>query len=183
MRISRAHGFTLLELVVALAVFAVLATLAYGSLGQLLQAREQLVARADALGRLQLAFSLLERDCLTAVARPVRDELGDPEPALRRTPDGNLELTHGGWSNPLAQPRAELQRVRWRLRDGALYREAWPVLDRVPGSRPRAQRLLEGVQRFEVNVESGNSERAVAVTLDVPPFGRIERLFLVAGEG
>jgi general secretion pathway protein J len=182
MRKRPAHGFTLLELVVALAVFAVLATLAYGSLGHLLQAREQLAARADALGRLQLAFSLLERDCLGAATRPVRDELGDAQPALWRAPDGSLELTHGGWSNPLDQPRARLQRVRWQVRDGALYRDAWPVLDRVPGSKPQAQRVLQGVQRFRVDIESGSTERAVAVRLDLPPFGRIERLFLVAGD-
>jgi general secretion pathway protein J len=177
-----ARGFTLLELVVALAVFAVLATLAYGSLGHLLGAREQLAARADALGRVQLAFSLLERDCLGAAPRPVRDELGDAEPALRRAADGSFEITQGNWSNPLDQPRAQLQRVRWQLRDGVLYRDAWPVLDRVPGSKPQAQRMLQGVQRFDIDIETGHGERAVAVSLDLPPFGHIERQLPVAGD-
>jgi len=177
-----ADGFTLLELVVALAVFAVLATLAYGSLGRLLGAREQLAARADALGQMQLTFSLLERDCLGAVQRPVRDELGDREPALRRAPDGSLEITHGGWSNPLDQPRAQLQRVRWQLRGGVLYRDAWPVLDRVPGSTPQAQRVLAGVTRFQVDIDSSHAERAVRVRLDLPLFGHIERLLPVSGD-
>lgn len=177
-----ARGFTLLELVVALAVFAVLATLAYGSLARLLSAREQLASRAEALGRLQLAYSLLERDCQALVARPVRDELGDPEPPLRRAPDGSLEITHGAWSNPLDQPRPQLQRVRWQVRNGVLYRDAWPVLDRVPGSRPASQRVLDDVQRFAVGIEPGRTERAVSVRLDGRPFGPIEWLFVVAGD-
>lgn len=173
------RGFTLLELVVALAVFAVLATLAYGSLGRLLAARDTLAARAEALGRLQRVQALLARDCGALVQRPVRDELGDPEPALRRAPDGSLELTEGAFANPLDQPRAQLQRVRWRVRDGVLYRDAWAVLDRVPGSRPQAQRMLDGVRGFAVDIESGTDSRAVSVQLDAPPFGIVEWLFLV----
>lgn len=179
---ARSRGFTLLELVVALAVFAVLATLAYGSLARLLEARDTLAARADALGRLQRVQALLARDCGALVARPVRDELGDPEPSLRRAPDGSLELTHGAFGNPLDQPRAQLQRVRWQVRDGVLYRDAWPVLDRVPGTRPQAQRLLEGVRRFTVGIETGVDSRAVSVELDAPPFGAVEWLFLVPEE-
>lgn len=185
--IARSRGFTLLELLVALAVFAVLATLAYGSLGRLLEARDTLAARAEALGRLQRVQALLARDCGALVQRPVRDELGDPEPALRRAPGGSLELTHGAFSNPLDQPRAQVQRVRWQVRDGVLYRDAWPVLDRVPGSRPQAQRMLDGVRRFTVGIEvgtagdsgAGTDSRAVSVLLDAPPFGTVEWLFLV----
>ncbi|MFZ5493385.1 MAG: type II secretion system minor pseudopilin GspJ [Pseudomonadota bacterium] len=179
---ARSRGFTLLELVVALAVFAVLATLAYGSLARLLQARDTLAARAEALGRLQRVQAQLARDCGALVARPARDELGDPEPALRRAPDGSLELTQGAFSNPLDQPRAQLQRVRWQVRGGVLYRDAWPVLDRVPGTRPQAQRLLDGVQRFTVGIETGVDSRAVSVELDAPPFGAVEWLFLVPEE-
>lgn len=182
MRTPLARGFTLLELVVALAVFAVLATLAYGSLERLLAARDRLASRAEALGRLQLAYSLLERDCQALVARPVRDELGDPEQPLRRAPDGSLEITHGAWSNPLDQPRAQVQRVRWQVRNGVLYRDAWPVLDRVPGSRPHSQRVLEDVRRFTVGIETGRTERAVSVGLDGQPFGAIEWLFVAPGD-
>lgn len=180
---ARERGFTLLELLVALAVFAVLATLAYGSLGRLLGARDTLAARAEALGRLQRVQALLARDCGALVQRPVRDELGDPEPALRRAPDGSLELTQGAFANPLDQPRAQVQRVRWQVRDGVLYRDAWPVLDRVPGTRPRSQRMLDGVRGFTVGIESGTGaaggSRAVSVQLDAPPFGAVEWLFLV----
>lgn len=179
---ARSRGFTLLELVVALAVFSVLATLAYGSLARLLEARDTLAARAEALGRLQRVQALLARDCAALVQRPVRDELGDPEAALRRAPDGSLELTHGAFGNPLDQPRAHLQRVRWQLRDGVLYRDAWPVLDRVPGGQPPAQRMLDGVRRFTVGIEAGIDSRAVSVQLDAPPFGAVEWLFLVPEE-
>jgi type II secretory pathway component PulJ len=75
-----------------------------------------------------------------------------------------------------------VQRVRWQVRNGVLYRDAWPVLDRVPGSRPQSQRVLEGVQRFTVGIETGRTERAVSVGLDGRPFGAIEWLFVAPGE-
>ena len=178
-----ARGFTLLELVVALAVFAVLATLAYGSLARLLYAREQLASRAEALGRLQLAYSLLERDCQALVARPVRDELGDPEPPLRRAPDGSLE-THPG---RLEQPARSAARAGAARALAGAKRRAVP--GRLAGAGPRARQpaavrsaCWTSVQRFTVGIETGRTERAVSVRLDGRPFGPIEWLFVVAGD-
>jgi hypothetical protein len=72
--------------------------------------------------------------------------------------------------------------VRWQVRDGVLYRDAWPVLDRVPGTRPRSQRMLDGVRSFAVDIEAGAGSRAVDIRLDAPPFGAVQWLFLVPEE-
>ena len=143
-----ALGFTLLEMLVAVAIFALASALAYGGLDALMRARRQLDEAQDRLARVQFALGLLERDVRGLALRPVRDGYGASRAALQgaRT---QLELTRGGFANALAAPRAELERVDWRLRDGTLQRERWAVLDRTPGSIPHADALLERVESLD----------------------------------
>jgi general secretion pathway protein J len=70
-------GFTLLELLVALAIFAVLATMAYAALNSVLTARKQVEAKSARLSALQTALMIMERDVEQAVPRGIRDEFGD----------------------------------------------------------------------------------------------------------
>ena len=142
---SQPRGFTLLEMLVAVAIFALASALAYGGLDALMRARGQLDATQARLGRIQFALGLLERDVRGIALRPVRDGYGAPQAALQGA-RSQLELTRGGHSNSLALPRAELERVGWRVLDGALRRERWPVLDRTPGSTPVADTLVDGVE-------------------------------------
>ena len=144
----RAGGFTLLEMLVAVAIFALASALAYGGLDALMRSRRQLDAAQDRLGRIQFALGLLERDVRGIALRPVRDGYGAPLAALQGA-RSQLEVTRGGYANALAQPRAELERVGWRLRDGALQRERWAVLDRTPGSAPRADALVDHVEAID----------------------------------
>ena len=60
-----------------------------------------------------------------------------------------LSFTRGGWHNPNDLPRSNLQRVNYRVEDGALWRDTYPVLDRAPDTQPQQVRLLEGVELLE----------------------------------
>ncbi|WJW75225.1 type II secretion system minor pseudopilin GspJ [Thiohalobacter sp. IOR34] len=148
----RMRGFTLLELLVAMAIFALLAMLAYGGLNNVLMTRAGVEAQAEALKRLQLGYRWLQRDLEQAVLRPVRDSLGDSRPALLAGGSFGtlLALTREGWSNPAGQPRSHLQRVVYRLEEDRLLRAYWPALDRAPGAEPLEAVLLEGVSRVEL---------------------------------
>ena len=79
----RRGGFTLLELLVSLAIFALLATMAYTALNMVLNMRKEVEKRADRLTELQTAFMVMERDIEQAIARPIRDDLGDEQAALK----------------------------------------------------------------------------------------------------
>lgn len=96
----RNGGFTLIELVVALAIFAVLSALVYSGLRTVLDARSHTDRQAARLAQLQTMFTLLERDVEQAVARRARDELGGILPAMRATASrygGTLEFSREGW--------------------------------------------------------------------------------------
>ncbi len=202
----RSRGFTLMELLVALAVFAIMATAAYSGLSNVLLTRAAVEQQNRRLATVQLAAFRLEQDIQQAAPRGVRDEYGDPQPALRGGGllDDALILTRAGWDNPLRQPRATLQRVAYRLREGRLWRLHWDVLDRGGPLAPRETLLLDQVREFRVrfldqagewrsewplpidNTDDRPSDpnappRAVEMTLTLEDWGAITRLFPLPG--
>lgn len=140
-----AGGFSLIELLVAMAVFAALAAAAYGGLAQLARTRAALAAQQDRLAAVTRAVAALERDLRQAVSRSVLGNgRNDVLPALAGAPAG-VELTRFGYANPRAEPRSNLERVAYALDGEALRRGRYAVLDRVPDSVPATTVLLERV--------------------------------------
>jgi general secretion pathway protein J len=145
-------GFTLVEVLIALAITAFISAIAYSSLSSALAAVESIRVTAQRTYEVDRAWMIISRDLGQFVARPVRDEFGEVEPAMMggaaaRFP---LSFTRTGWHNPVGNQRSNLQRVNYRLEDGALWRDSYPVLDRAPDSAPRQVRLLEDVEVLEL---------------------------------
>ena len=82
---KRARAFSLIELLVALAVFAALAAAAYGGLAAIARTRGALAAQQDRFAAVMRAVSALERDLRQAIARPVLGNNGQTVPALAAT--------------------------------------------------------------------------------------------------
>jgi len=144
-------GFTLIEVLIALAITAFVAAVAYSSLSTAMQAVESTRASAQRTYEINRAWMIISRDLRQFVARPVRDEFGQVEPAMAGGAAARfaLSFTRGGWHNPNDLPRSNLQRVNYRVEDGALWRDTYPVLDRAPDTQPQQVRLLEGVELLE----------------------------------
>ncbi len=198
----RSRGFTLLELLIAITIFAVVAALAYGGLATVLRARQETSASALQLRALQQAVFLIERDTTQLVVRPIRDEYGDRQPALYGG-DGRIEFTRGGWANPAGQVRSELQRVAYLVRDHQLIRDSWQVLDRAPDSVPYEAPLLDDVTDLQLRFLDEKNEwtdswppldrsttspaatvpppRAAEITLVTARWGTITRLIRLPG--
>lgn len=133
---ERPRGFSLIEVLAALAVFAVMAALAYAGLNSIARTRGDLAAKEDAFHDLVRAVDDLDRDLRETVARPVRGNYGQILPAFIGTSD-HLEFTRLGFANPQAEPRSNLQRVEYELDAGTLKRGRFAVLDRAPASTVR----------------------------------------------
>ncbi|MBT5630353.1 MAG: prepilin-type N-terminal cleavage/methylation domain-containing protein, partial [Oceanospirillaceae bacterium] len=70
---SKAQGFTLLEVLIALSLFAVLSAMAFGGLNQLLSQHQQLQHKQQRFVDLQSAIQVLERDFSQLAPRSIRD--------------------------------------------------------------------------------------------------------------
>lgn len=200
---TRSGGFTLIEIMVAVAIFAVMSMLAWGALGRSLGNAEMLTERMDRLQAIQRTMQMLASELTQAAPRPVRNELGDAYlPAVMSSlgDDFALQVTHGGWRNPAGLPRSTLQRTAYRIEEDQLVRYHWTVLDRTYANEPIQTILLDEVEGLLFRFYDDNGEasevwppqgatgaaalrvrpRAIEVILVLPDEGEITRLLEVA---
>ena len=153
------RGFTLLELLVALSIFAAIGVMAYSGLANVMRQQYQTETYADRMQDLQLTYRVLKRDFEQFVDRGIRNEFGDVSPALVAGGDyAGVEFTRAGYPNPAGYPRSHLQRVAWLVDDDTLVRRSWRVLDRSQDTQPDGQVLIDGVRAFSLRYldASGN---------------------------
>lgn len=200
---STQQGFTLIEIMIAMTVFAILSVMTYGGLNAVLRGSERTLAYAQRLNEIQMAFTLMERDFEQIVARPARDEFGDREETLRdnETTDYEPQLIRTGWSNPrnLAL-RSQLQKVAYLHEEDTLYRIYWPQIDLAPQTALVNTPLLTGVIDWQVRYLSADTRQqfeewpplpgveettnyplpvGIEVTLELEDLGELTRLYHV----
>jgi general secretion pathway protein J len=201
---ARAGGFTLLEVLIAVAIFVVVGALAMGGYNELVKQSDIVESSNKRSRQVQSAIQRLVQDFATLEPRPVREPLGESfRPALRADARSEelAELTHSGWSNPAGMPRSTLQRVVYRVEDKKLVREYWYVLDRTMAGEPASAVVLNNVERASFRFLDNNRRWheqwppigysapdvlrvrpiAVEITLELEDWGEIKRLVEVAG--
>jgi general secretion pathway protein J len=148
----RPAGFTLVEVLIALAITAFVSMIAYASLSTVMTGVERLRENTDRIYAVNRAFMIISRDLRQFTARPVRDEFGEIEPAFTGGELARfaLSFTRTGWHNPNGHPRSNLQRVNYRLEDDGLWRDTYPVLDRTADTEPNSVLLLPGVETLQL---------------------------------
>ena len=195
---QRQRGVTLLELLVALSVFAVIGVSAFSGLDAVLNTRAQLEQESQRLAAVQMAMYFIERDLEQIVPRSIRNEFGQRQAALAggRASSALLEFSRAGWQNPLQEPRSSLQRLSYRLQDKQLYRRYWLSLDRAGITEPREMVLLDAVEDVQLRfLDQANRwqntwppaqaesvellPRAVEITMRLSDWGELTRLLRI----
>ena len=156
------RGFTLIEVLVAIAIFSILAAMSYRALTAVLETRQRVEQENRKWRTIGYAVSRIEQDIGAAINRPVRDASGIVRPALVGNPvplpgEGQLMLTRSGELDAQGYETAPI-RVGYVLRDGVLVLLTWPVLDEAVGTTPTVTPLLSGVQRLEFAYAGQNGQ-------------------------
>lgn len=176
---NKQTGFTLLELVIAMAIFALLGLASWKLFDGVLRVQQGTAAHERELRTLQRAMAVIERDVLHVTEQPV---------LLKQNV---LQLQRSNWRNPLDQPRSGRQMLAYRLDKGVLWRES-----QAEGAQSvQRQRLLDDVRQLRWRVfdsqsgwssdwasgPGGNTSMALELQVSVGRFEAIRRVLLLPG--
>ncbi|HET8899780.1 MAG TPA: type II secretion system minor pseudopilin GspJ [Rhodanobacteraceae bacterium] len=145
----RWRGFSLIELLVAVAIFAVASAMAWAGVAAVARTRERLAAEQDAFAAVTRSVELMARDLEQAVVRPVLDNNGVSRPALIGDAT-HIEFSRDGYLGAPGALQSSLERVAWQLDNQQLIRLRWRVLDRAPTSVPLPRTLDHDVRHLNL---------------------------------
>ncbi|MGO4056234.1 type II secretion system minor pseudopilin GspJ [Vibrio cholerae] len=193
-------GFTLIEVLVAIAIFASLSVGAYQVLNQVQRSNEISAERTARLAELQRAMVIMDADFRQMALRQFRTDGEAPSEQILQWKESLLDSDqHGllfvrlGWHNPQQQfPRGEVAKVGYRLFENRLERVWWRYPDTPAGQQGLISPLLTGVEDWTVQfylqgewskewVPTNALPEAVKVTLRLKDYGEIERIYLTGG--
>ncbi|CAM2799377.1 GspJ family T2SS minor pseudopilin variant LspJ [Legionella worsleiensis] len=176
-------GFTLIEILIALTVFSILATITSSTLYYAFNARARVNEQAERLNALQLAVSIIQQDTIQVVDRPVRGNEMRLFPGFVGQPR-YLEFTRDGIINPKSsEKRSSLKRVALICEDEKLIRRTWSSLDPLDRNDYEDKELVNHLSdcyfsylNQNLNVLSEWREQALAQNQQQEPFPKAIQL-------
>lgn len=196
----RRAGFTLIEVLVAMAIFASLSLAAYQVLNQVQRSNALSAEREIRLSEVQRAIVMMDADFRQMALRHFRhngDEPGEQmllwSDYLNDSDSKGVLFTRLGWHNPQQQfPRGEVAKVGYRLKDGVLERLYWRYPDTTVSEPAVVAPLLTQVESWSMRFYAEGRWReewessqaipaAVEVTLELQDYGQIQRIYLTTG--
>ncbi|RDH82424.1 MAG: type II secretion system protein GspJ [endosymbiont of Galathealinum brachiosum] len=199
--LQKKSGFTLIEVIIAMAIFAIVSVLAYTGLHSVITSKSRTEAALDRLQELQMSVLTLTGDLQYLSNRDGHDALGGQLlKVTTQDSDYILAFTRNGWRNPANQARSSLQRVAYQLDEDRLKRIYWPHVDRADDEQVVERTLITNIESLELrfldeknqwqtdwpSADSQASDApsalpvAVEFTLKMNDWGDIRRLIRVA---
>lgn len=191
MKRSSNSGFTLIEMIIAVAISVVMMAIGYTGLNHTIKTASQVSEVNLRLSELQFGLAYFNQDWMQVSPRKIRNQYGDEENNIV-IENNSIVFTRSGWTNLLQNRRSELQRVQYLVIDRNLVRRHWRSLDQGIGEEPLATVLIHEVESFEVNfinaaeveipdwpneaTQNVGKPIALKITLELARMGEIRRI-------
>ncbi len=191
----RNRGFTLIEMLLSLAIFAMLGVATYSVLNTTISGKDHIESQTEQLTNIQRAMMFIENDLQQVVQRKIRlngeppvDKYFIAQPYLLDSEELGFAFIRDGWINPaMILPRSELQAVGYRVYEGKLQRLYFNFVDADTGEEPRIQNLIDGVSdlrlsyfydnQWQDDLPDSGLPTLIKLTFVTEAFGDIERMF------
>ncbi|MCW8864722.1 MAG: type II secretion system minor pseudopilin GspJ [Colwellia sp.] len=195
---SNNQGFTLLEVLIAIAIFSVISLSSFTIFDSVIKGDEKAQVSSKRQNELQRAFLIIERDITQLARRSARLNGEKPSERFLQTAtdvvDGEqaIGFVRHGWTNPgLLLPRSDMQAVAYQLSEETLQRLHFNFVDAVVGEEPKVRPLISDVTSIVFEYYDGKKWQekwvendlplAIAVEIETIDYGVIRRQFLVPG--
>lgn len=193
------RGFTLIEVLIALSIFAILASITSSAMIQAFNTKERLTQQSDQLNTLEMAVLLFKQDTQQILARGILSDDFHSFPPFIGQPH-YVEWTRGGVVNPMGTGQGKtLQRVAFLCKNGQLYRRHWQVLDGPHRKQYHDQLLLTQLTQCQFQFVAHNKQilpvfreftmqqnqqqdmlpLAIQLTLELTNWGKMSLLFII----
>lgn len=199
-RLVNNRGFTLLEVLIAIAIFSVVSLSSFTIFDTVLSSEQASKTRTGRMNELQRAFLLIERDLTQIARRSIRVNGEKPLEGYIHTDESSffsetqaIGFVRNGWTNPgLLLPRSDMQSVAYQLNEETLERMHFNFVDAVPGEEPKVRPLITGVtslkfdffngKEWQEELAAGTVPLAIAIEIELEDYGLLRRQYLVAGD-
>lgn len=190
-------GFTLIEVLLAIAIFAVISLASFSLLDGVMRAKQGVEEKQKGIAQLQRVWLLMERDFLQLARRSIRIDGERPQVKFLFTEaspfvgrETQIAFVRHGWTNPgMALPRSEMQSVAYVVEEETLKRLHFNFVDSIVDQEPKERELIAGVQELVVRyyygeewkeeLPEGQWPRAIEVTIKTENYGELVRKFLL----
>jgi general secretion pathway protein J len=182
-----ARAFTLVEALVAMAILAIVALLAWRATSAMTDNEVRLAAESARWQQLDALLTRIEADLRASVPRSARQGLRAQAPWMLSPEDaaGNalLLFTRAG-PDALDEPGIGGQRIGYRWRSGHVETLYWPHIDNAATVVPTAYALADGIVRFRIEALTADNRWSEQWPIpggpDIPRGARVE---LVLADG
>jgi len=144
-------GFTLIEVIIAMSIFAIVSIMAYSGLHSVISSKTHTEGALERLQQLQLTMLTLTGDFQQLASRNGHDALGGSLLKLTTQDSDYISaFTRSGWRNPANQARSTLQRVAYKLDEDKLIRIYWTHVDRADDDQFVERTLIDNIESLEI---------------------------------
>lgn len=191
---NKQAAYTLIEILIAMVIFAIIATITTGALFNILKLRSSNQEKNKEIAQLQQAITILNDDLNNVAKRSITIAAGSKEAMLAET-TGAITFTRIDNLNAKQNPHKPMQRIAYRFTTKGLERQAWDVLDRLNDTPSSSKIILNSVTKGRwyfyddkntrhtlwppVNQLENTLPRAIEVNFDYKKWGTMTKFFML----